>query len=108
MGLPISAPVEKGFLPTAILEEVGIPGALGFLGLFLTLLYRVYRTGDQPWAAVLLTSIFVNLGEALFFSLGGLGLYFWIWIGLAIRGTAPLRKERVRRPLVGTLPTGTR
>lgn len=89
LGIPISAPVEKGFLPTAVLEEVGIPGALAFLALLGALVRQAYRAGDSVWLAVLLTCLFVNLGEAVFFSMGGLGLLFWIWIGLAVRAVAP-------------------
>jgi hypothetical protein len=106
MGIPISSPVEKGFLPTAVLEEVGILGALVFLALVVALVRESSRAGDPVWVAVLLTCLFVNLGEAVFFSMGGLGLVFWLWIGLAIRGVAPQpggpgrsvtsRTERVR------------
>lgn len=85
-GLPISAPVEKGFLPTAILEEVGLSGTLAFLVLVITMVRSVTSKGDMAWTAVLLTCLFVNIGEAVFFSLGGLGLYFWLWMGLALRG----------------------
>ena len=93
LGIPISAPVEKGFLPTAVLEEVGIPGALAFLVLVGALVRQAYRTGDLVWLAVLLTCLFVNLGEAVFFSMGGLGLLFWLWMGLAIRGVGPVPAE---------------
>lgn len=87
MGLPISAPVEKGFLPTAVLEEVGVVGGAAFLVLVVAMVRRAMRTGDQPWTAVLLTCLFINLGEAVFFSVGGIGLVFWIWMGVAMRGT---------------------
>jgi hypothetical protein len=89
LGVPISSPVEKGFLPTALLEEVGIPGALAFVMLVGALIRQAYRAGDSVWLAVLLTCLFVNLGEAVFFSMGGLGLLFWVWIGLAVRDLAP-------------------
>lgn len=102
MGLPISAPVEKGFLPTAVLEEVGVVGALLFLVLIGGLVRQAYLTGDQVWTAVLLTCLFVNLGEAVFFSVGGIGLIFWLWMGLAIRGTSPLPGERVYEDSVGS------
>lgn len=90
LGLPITAPVEKGFLPTAVLEEVGIVGGMAFLLLIFAMVRTVFRTGDQPWTAVLFTCIFVNLGEAVFFSVGGIGLVFWVWMALAMRGEGPL------------------
>jgi len=93
MGLPISAPVEKGFLPTAVLEEIGLIGAGAFLLLVVALVRRAYRTGDNVWTGVLLTCLFLNLGEAMFFSMGGDGMLIWIWMGLAMRGMAPLPSE---------------
>lgn len=93
MGLPISAPVEKGFLPSAVLEENGVVGTIAFIILIVALVRRTLNTHDVVWTSVLLTCLFVNLGEAVFFSVGGIGLYFWLWIGLAIRGTSPLQGE---------------
>lgn len=85
MGLPISAPVEKGFLPTALLEEVGLIGTLPFLYFLVHLGKRVARNGDPRWLAVFFACLFINVGEMVFFSLGGLGLYFWLLLGLSTR-----------------------
>jgi len=43
-----------------------------------------------------MTCVLVNIGEAVIFSMGGLGLMFWLWLGLAMRGTHPLPTERTR------------
>ncbi len=82
-GLPLSAPTEKGFLPTAILEETGIVGTM-FLLLLLSSLFR-YASGRGDSAVVwsFYASILVNVGEMVFFSFGGLGLYTWLIIGWA-------------------------
>lgn len=82
-GLPLSAPTEKGFLPTAILEETGIVGA-AFLLLLLGSLFR-FASGRGNSAVMwsFYTSILVNVGEMVFFSFGGLGLYTWLIMGWA-------------------------
>jgi len=105
MGLPISAPVEKGFLPTAVLEEVGLIGAAAFLFMVAAMVRRAFRTGDRVWTGVLLTCLFLNLGEAMFFSMGGDGLLYWLWMGLAMRGTARLPGETSRQRPAPHLPT---
>lgn len=86
-GIPVSASVEKGFVFVAALEETGVVGA-AFLLLLLASLYRtVAASNDVRWVAVFLSCLFVNFGEGVFFAAGGLGLYFWLLIGLcASRG----------------------
>jgi hypothetical protein len=85
MGVPISAPVEKGFLPTAILEETGLIGALGFLVVLYFLGRNVIQQGNCQWLALLFACIFVNVGEMVIFSVGGIGLFYWLMIGVATR-----------------------
>jgi hypothetical protein len=84
-GLPVSAPAEKGFAPTGILEEVGIPGGLLFLALAASLLAPALRAGPAA-AALCSAALAVNLGEAVFFSVGGIGLLFWVFLGVASTG----------------------
>jgi O-antigen ligase len=84
-GIPISAPVEKGFLPTAILEETGLIGALALLVFLVALGKRVAGNGDARWLAVFFAGLFVNVGEMVLFSVGGIGLYYWLLVGLALR-----------------------
>jgi hypothetical protein len=102
MGIPISAPVEKGFLPTAILEETGLTGALALLYFIASMGFRVSRNGDPRWLAVFFACIFVNMGEMVFFSLGGIGLYFWLWLGLSTRIglTSSLKQKKPYQALV--------
>lgn len=83
-GIPISAPVEKGFLPTAILEEVGLLGAALFF-IFLYFMYRQVRiNNDVEVLSIFLTCLFINVGEMVIFSLGGIGLFYWLLIGLSL------------------------
>lgn len=82
-GLPMGAATEKGFLPTAVLEETGVVGA-ALLLLALVSLYRTVALGcsfSRLWLAV--TAMAVNLGESVFFSFGGVGLFLWVLIGFA-------------------------
>ncbi|MDD5034069.1 MAG: O-antigen ligase family protein [Methylococcaceae bacterium] len=84
-GIPISAPVEKGFLPTAILEEIGLIGTLAFLFFLITFVNQAVKNGNPRWLAVFFACVFVNMGEMVFFSLGGIGLYYWLLMGLSTR-----------------------
>lgn len=76
-GLALSAPIEKGVLPIMVLGETGVLGLLCFL-LFIMLFYggcirrRFYVT--VTLFTVMLAS---NMGEATFFSPGGVGGTLW-------------------------------
>lgn len=78
LGLPVGASIEKGFMPSAVLEEIGLPGAMLTLWLILALVIPLARQPDVTLFAVFLTALFVNLGEMIFFSIGGMGFFFWI------------------------------
>lgn len=78
MGLPIGASVEKGFMPSAVLEETGIPGAFLVTLLLFALFAPVVRHPDPMIFWMMASCLLVNFGEMVFFSVGGMGLYFWI------------------------------
>jgi hypothetical protein len=73
LGLPVAANIEKGVMPVAVLEEVGIPGFLVFLAWLWVLAGAAARAGPVH-ASVFCTVLILNLGEATLFSPGGLGL----------------------------------
>jgi hypothetical protein len=83
-GIPISAPIEKGFLPTAILEEGGIVAAGGLVLLIVWLARRAWRTPELRWRAMFVACLAVNVGECVFLSAGGIGMLMWILLGVAI------------------------
>jgi hypothetical protein len=83
LGIPISSSTEKGFLPAALLEEVGIFGLIVFIPFIWALVKGAYRTGDVGLMSLFFGCIFVNIGEAVFFSPGQLGGYLWLLIGLS-------------------------
>lgn len=87
-----SAPVEKGFLPSATLEENGVIGTLVLLFFLASLTRAVVSGGYLPAIWMFFTCLSLNLGEMIFFSVGGLGYYLWLLIGLSLclkRPSAP-------------------
>jgi hypothetical protein len=85
LGIPVSAPVEKGVLPTAVLEETGLLGFLCLAVLIYALVAPVWRRAPHPIVAMLIACLFVNLGEAVLLSPGGMGLHIWLLIGWCVR-----------------------
>jgi hypothetical protein len=84
-GIPLSAPVEKGFLPTAVLEETGIFGAVALLYVLWSLGKSAWRSPSLPLVAAFFTCLFVNFGEENLLSPSGIGFYLWTLIALAVR-----------------------
>lgn len=73
-GLPIEAVVEKGVFWTALLEEVGLLGAFGFL----IFLFSYYKKLPKKMGIIIISAFFlVGLGESFFFTLGGMGGFAW-------------------------------
>jgi hypothetical protein len=71
--IPIGASVEKGVMPLAVLEEVGVFGFLFFLFWLWCVFRLALRRGGEA-VGLLFTIILLNFGEAVLFSVGGLGL----------------------------------
>jgi hypothetical protein len=92
-GISLSAPTEKGFIFTALLEEVGIFGTLLFLLFLFKLIKPIIKFGDLPSIMLLGVAFFVTFGEMAFFSAGGLGIYIWLWIALA-KNSVLVKKNR--------------
>jgi hypothetical protein len=86
-GIPISAPVEKGFLPTAVLEETGTLGGIAFVIMLTAFIRQIAKNGTTVQLSILLCALFTNLGEATLLSPGGIGMYLWILIGYTLRGS---------------------
>jgi len=80
----LSASTEKGFLPTALLEEVGIIGATLF-ALFIFSLFGFLLRGKRYLGLALFAGLLVvNLGEMMFFSFGGMAMLCWPLIAMSI------------------------
>lgn len=82
-GIPLSAPTEKGILYVAILEEVGLLGMILFLFLIVSVFRPIVMHSTFQYGCAGLAILLVNLGEANFFSFGGMGLYEWLIIAFA-------------------------
>jgi hypothetical protein len=80
----LSAPTEKGFLPTAILEETGVVGTTFFLIFIFLAMYRLYSDENIIGLSLLVAFLIQNLGEMMFFSLGGAGLFCWSVVAAGI------------------------
>ena len=108
-GIPISAPVEKGFLPTAILEEGGIVGAGSLAFLIVWLGRYAWRSNDLRWRAMFIGCLAINIGECVLLSPGGIGILDWLLMGIALTAwraqlhTAPRLPNRAPQP---SLPGG--
>lgn len=76
-----SAPIEKGFLPTAILEEVGILGTIPFVLFLVAVIASLLKTNNAPGLAMFLTYLITNLGEVSIFAMGGTGALSWLLVG---------------------------
>lgn len=83
LGLPVGASIEKGVLPLAVLEELGIPGAVAVLAWLWLLVRRSIRGRRMAPIALLFTALLLNMGEMMLFSPGGMGLLMLVIVGYA-------------------------
>lgn len=88
-GIPTSAPVEDGFLISAILGQMGILGLLSAGVIVVCIGARVLMRGSIPVIVLLFTALFINCGEMVFFSVGGLGSQMWMIIALCFGSVTP-------------------
>lgn len=103
-GIPISASVEKGITVTAVLEEIGILGTLALLVFLFFLLAPLLHSEAVPPLAMFMGCLGVNFGEAVFFSLGGNGLFYWLlmgWCWACARTVQPQSPEELSVRSVG-------
>lgn len=84
----VSAPIEKGVWPTAVLEEGGVIGLVLFGGFLLVVIPTLIKRHAYCGVCVLWTFTFTNLGEFNFFSMSYLGGFGWtmIFTGLILDG----------------------
>ena len=84
----VSAPIEKGVWPTAVLEEGGLIGFMLFAGFLLVVIPTLIKRHAYCGVCVLWTFTFSNLGEFNFFTMSYLGGFGWtlIFTGLILDG----------------------
>lgn len=74
----LSAPIEKGVLPTMILGEGGIVGAIIFTIFLVSFYSKLNRAGNLATICIFTTFLATNMGESSFFSPGGHGSMYWL------------------------------
>jgi hypothetical protein len=79
-----SAPAEKGFLPTAMLEEGGVLGTAAFLLFLATFIGTMVRERNIAGLVTFVTFLATNIGEVTIFAPGGAGFFGWITVGAAM------------------------
>ncbi|HET6567972.1 MAG TPA: hypothetical protein VFG50_08400, partial [Rhodothermales bacterium] len=89
LGLPVSASVEKGFMPSAVLEETGVTGAILVVILLLAIFLPVVRWGTITHFWMMSCCVLINLGEMVFFSVGFMGLFFWLLLAYGYTCSLP-------------------
>lgn len=77
--LVLSAPVEKGLLPVMVLGEGGIVGAILFWLFMFAFCSRCYRRKYIITLSLFVVFVATNIGEATFFSPGGVGGIEWVY-----------------------------
>lgn len=87
--LPVSAAVEKGILPVAVVEELGVIVTIFVSIWFLYLLRLSFKGGRITWTTFVMLFL-LNMGEATLFSPGGSGLIFMVLLGWAVTKNANL------------------
>lgn len=80
--IPISLPSEKGVFYIALIEEMGfVFGGIVFLIVLMVFFKRIKTNIYAPIIFFILTC---NVAENTFFSIGGLGMVFWIMLCLSL------------------------
>lgn len=78
-GFVLSAPVEKGLLPLVVLGEGGIVGSIAFIIFLFAFYTECAKRKLQVTIAMFTTFLATNIGEATFFSPGGIGGILWVF-----------------------------
>jgi len=83
-GLTVSASTEQGYLPLAVMTQVGVIGSVLFVIFLLGVIVSALSGTSTPVKAMFWAALFLNLGEMIFFSFGGIGQQMWLIVGVAV------------------------
>ena len=89
LGITTSASSEKGFMPSAILEESGLIGAILLFLLFVGLSAPIHKQGDLSVVWMYWSALFINVGAAILYSMGGLGFFVWFIVAYCYTQSVP-------------------
>jgi hypothetical protein len=81
---PISASSEKGSAVVSLLEENGIIGFIAIILAWGSFLVYIIKHGDSLSMILFFAAMAVNLTEFIMCSVGGLGLYMWLMVGMSL------------------------
>ncbi len=105
-GFVLSASIEKGVLPVMVLGETGIVGAILFT--FFLISFYVTASRRRLYVTITLFTLLLasNMGEASFFSPGGIGSVLWILTvgGGFVIDTVLLYERSMLSSSVGQIP----
>jgi hypothetical protein len=87
--------IEKGVMPIAVLEELGVFGFL-MVTIWIWLMVKRGAKAGVVAFAVMATLLFTNLGESTLFFPGGLGLLLLILLAWAVTGKQHPVQDRAR------------
>ena len=79
-----TAPAEKGFMPTALLEEGGLVGTTFFMIWIVALLATLLTRRNVPGLMVFAAFFMSSMTEVTLFSPGGVGGFGWVMVTAAI------------------------
>ena len=79
-----TAPSEKCFLPTAVLHELGVIGAIAFLYFIISATFWAVKKNHINFVFLLYGFILINFGEYIFFSIGGAGCLGWLVVSSSL------------------------
>jgi hypothetical protein len=104
LGIPLGASAEKGFMPSAVLEETGLVGGVLVLLFLAMLVAPVLKRGGMFALWVMLACLAINGGEMIFFAIGaGDCVLLWLLMGFCHFYEDPSlqpARTKVLRPLV--------
>lgn len=78
-GLILSSPIEKGVAPIMILGETGVVGSLVFIAFLVVFYFGCESKSLFISVTMMLVLLALNMGEATFFSPGGIGGPQWMF-----------------------------
>ena len=79
-----TAPIEKGVLPLAVLEETGLSGSLFYWAFIIFFLIYLIRERNISGFGIFIAMLVANLGEMMFFSFGGAGGMCWFVVAAGL------------------------
>lgn len=94
LGIPVGASFEKGFMPSAILEEMGILGTITVILMFLAFAVPIHRYAPFHVIWMFWSALAMNVGAAIYFSIGGVGMIMWLMVGFCYNAACGIREEQ--------------